>query len=141
MDPENSQSERSKVCKDFRLSIEVGSPPLKFLDDKYNSIRESFSLNRRTFPLRSSFSSKLRTLSFGRWMSWSGNLPCNPQSKKTNDIKEDRFSKELGKIEEMEIPPRWSFYNLVKFWTRELRKRRKEAESMRGRKENRGRGV
>ena len=24
MDPENSQCERSKVCKDFRLSIEVG---------------------------------------------------------------------------------------------------------------------
>ena len=39
-------------------------------------------------------------------MSWLGNLPCNPQSERCNDIKEDQFSKELGKIEEMDIPPR-----------------------------------
>ena len=34
IDPENWQSERSKVCKDFRLPIEAGSSPLKFVNDK-----------------------------------------------------------------------------------------------------------
>ena len=121
MDLKNLQLERSKVFKDFRLPIEVGSSPQKFVCDKNNTIRELLSLNSGKFPLRLTFPSKLRTSSFGRWMSWSRNLPCNPQSKRCNDIKEDRFSKELGKNEEMDIPPRWSFYSLVKFWTRELK--------------------
>ena len=37
-------------------------------------------------------------------MSLSGNLPCNPHRERSRDIKEDRFSKELGKTEEMDIP-------------------------------------
>ena len=66
MDPKNWQLERYKVCKDFRLPIEAGSSPLKYVDDKYKSIRELFSLNHGKFPLRLILSHKLRSSSFGR---------------------------------------------------------------------------
>ena len=58
MDPKNWQSMRDKACKDFRLPIEAGSSPLKFVDDKTKSIRELFSLNRGKFPLRLEFPPK-----------------------------------------------------------------------------------
>ena len=130
MGPENLQLMKSKVYKDFRLPIEAESSPLKFVSDKSNSMRELFSLNHGKFPLRSSFPHKSRTSSFGMWMSWSGNFPCNPHWERSNDIKEEQFSKELGKIEEMEIPPRWSFCNLVKFWTRQLKPCRANSASL-----------